>query len=519
MEAVKRAIISVYDKTGIVEFVSRLEGMGVAILSTGGTARTLKEAGINVVDISEYTGFPEMMDGRVKTLHPKIHGGILARRDKPEHLKQIKDNAIEPIDMVVINLYPFEEVTSRSNCTLEDAIENIDIGGPSMLRSAAKNFASVTVICDPADYEGVLKEMENSGGRISRDTRSRLATKAFSLTAKYDLRISRYLEKIQDKEVIHFPEIYTPVFEKVHHLRYGENPHQRGAFYREIGCKGTSIARARVLQGKEMSYNNYLDAHSALELVKELQKPAAVVLKHNNPCGVASSDDLKDAYIKARETDPVSAFGGIVAFNTVVDEYTAEEIIKTYVEVVIAPEYTEEAMSLFQKKVNMRVLEVGPFESGPSDVMDFRRISGGLLLQDIDRGIGKEVENLKVVSDRKPTEEELKALRFNWIVAKHVKSNAIVLGREDRTVGIGAGQMSRVDSVKIAILKARSELSGCVMASDAFFPFRDAIDEAARAGITAIIQPGGSIRDEDVIKAVDEHNMAMAFTGIRHFRH
>ena len=519
MGEIKRAIISVYDKSWVVDFAKGLCELGVTILSTGGTARVLKEEGIDVIDIAEYTGFPEMLDGRVKTLHPRIHGGILARRDKPEHLRQLEENNIEPIDMVVINLYPFEEVTSRPDCSLEEAIENIDIGGPSMLRSAAKNFESVVVVCDPSDYGHILKEMKESGGSVSSETRFKLAMKAFSLTARYDLHISKYLEKIHYGEEIHFPEIYMPAFEKAHHLRYGENPHQRGAFYKEIGYRGVSIAKARKLQGKEMSYNNYLDAHSALELVREFESPTAVILKHNNPCGVATSDDLKDAYIKAREADPISAFGGVLAFNTVVDEETAKEILKSYVEVIIAPEYSDEALALFRSKHNIRVLEVGPLTVEGEDYMDFKRISGGLLLQDPDRGTIKDIDNLRIASKREPTEEELMAMRFNWIVVKHVKSNAIVIGRTDRTVGIGAGQMSRVDSVRLAIEKARSDLKGCVLASDAFFPFRDAIDEAARAGITAIIQPGGSIRDEDVIKAVDEYNMAMVFTGIRHFRH
>ena len=521
MVQIKRAIISLSNKSGIVDFAKKLSEMGVSILSTGGTAKVLKEAGINVTDISAYTGFPEMMDGRVKTLHPKVHGGILGRRDNEEHMKQMKGADIEPIDMVVINLYPFEAVTSRPDCTFEEAIENIDIGGPSMVRSAAKNFEFVAVVTDPSDYSAILKEMEGSGGTLSRETRFRLARKAFATTARYDLLISHYLEDAATKkeESIHFPEIYTPVFEKVQHLRYGENPHQRGAFYRELGYNGAAISRARVLQGKEMSYNNYLDANSALELVREYDEPSTVIIKHNNPCGVASADDLKDSYCMARDTDPVSAFGGVIAFNTLVDEYTAEEVLKMFVEVIVAPEYTEEALKLFQKKGNVRLLEVGPLDAIPEGYMDFKRVVGGVLLQDMDQGINGDLNNLKVVSSRQPTEEEIESMRFSWRVCKHVRSNAIVFGRGKQTIGIGAGQMSRVDSVKLAISKARTDVKGCVMASDAFFPFRDAIDEAAGVGITAIIQPGGSIKDHDVIKAIDEYKMAMVFTGVRHFRH
>ena len=521
MGQIRRAIISVTDKSGIVEFAEKLTNMGVSLLSTGGTAKVLKEAGINVTDISDYTGFPEMMEGRVKTLHPKVHGGILARRDKPEHLRHMEDHGIKPIDMVVINLYPFEKVTSNPDCTFEEAIENIDIGGPSMIRSASKNFESVAVVTDPSDYNLVIKEMNDSGGSLSRDTKFRLAKRAFSATARYDTLISQYLDKISQKpeETIHFPEIFTPVFEKVQHLRYGENPHQRGAFYREIGFSGASIARAKRLQGKEMSYNNYLDANSALELAREFDEPTAVIVKHNNPCGVASADDLNEAYCIARDADPVSAFGGVIAFNTIVDEYSADEIAKTFAEVIVAPEYTEEALKIFQKKVNLRLLEAGPLDTIAEGTMDFKRVVGGLLMQDMDLVINNDLNNIRVVSARPPSDEEIDALRFLWKVCKHVKSNAIVVGKGHQTVGIGAGQMSRVDSVRLAISKARSAVRGCVMASDAFFPFRDAIDEAAKAGVTAIIQPGGSIKDADVIKAVDEYKMAMVFTGVRHFRH
>lgn len=518
---IRRAVISVTDKNGIVEFARRLSGFGVHILSTGGTAKTLKDAGIKVTDVSQYTGFPEMMDGRVKTLHPKVHGGLLGRRDIPEHMKQMSEHGIDPIDMVVINLYQFDKAVAKPDCTFEDAIENIDIGGPSMIRSAAKNFGSVAVVTDPSDYNSIIKEMEENKGALSNDTRFRLARKAFSTTARYDTMISHYLEKVSDKpeETIHFPEIFTPSFEKVQHLRYGENPHQRGAFYREIGYSGNSVARARRLQGKEMSYNNYLDANSALELAREFDEPTAVIVKHNNPCGVASAEDLKDAYCIARDTDPVSAFGGVIAFNTIVDEYTAAEIAKTFVEVIVAPEFSGEALEIFQKKANVRLLETGPLSAISEGTMDFKRVTGGLLMQDMDLGINDDIANIRIVSSRHPTEEEMDALRFTWKVCKHVKSNAIVFGRCTETVGIGAGQMSRVDSVKLAVSKSRGKISGCVMASDAFFPFRDAIDEAARVGISAIIQPGGSIKDDEVTKAIDEYNMAMVFTGVRHFRH
>ncbi len=521
MSNIKRAIISVTDKSGVVDFARKLTDSGITILSTGGTSRTLKDAGIAVTDVSEYTGFPELMEGRVKTLHPKVHGGLLGRRDKPEHMKQMKEHGIEPIDMVVINLYQFDKATARPDCTFEEAIENIDIGGPSMIRSAAKNFESVAVVTDPSDYNLIIKEMGQTGGSISHDTKFRLAKKAFTTTAKYDTMIAHYLERVSEKpeEAIHFPEIYTPTFEKVQHLRYGENPHQRGAFYREMGFNGTSVARADRLQGKEMSYNNYLDANSALELVREYDEPTAVIIKHNNPCGVASAEDLKEAYCIARDTDPISAFGGVIAFNTIVDEYTAEEIAKTFVEVIIAPEYTSEAIEIFKKKANVRLLETGPLDIVAEGTMDFKRIVGGLLMQDMDLGVNKDITNLKIVSVRHPSDEEMECLRFTWKVCKHVKSNAIVFGMGTQTVGIGAGQMSRVDSVRLAVSKARSEVRGCVMASDAFFPFRDAIDEAAKAGITAIIQPGGSIKDEEVIKAIDEYKMAMVFTGVRHFRH
>ncbi len=462
-----------------------------------------------------------MMDGRVKTLHPKVHGGLLGRRDLPDHMRQMAEHGISPIDMVVINLYQFDRAVARPDCTFEEAIENIDIGGPSMIRSASKNFEAVAVVTDPSDYNAIVKEMEEGGGSLSRNTKFRLARKAFSATARYDTMISHYLDKIADKpeETIHFPEIFTPSFEKVQHLRYGENPHQRGAFYREIGFSGSSVARSRRLQGKEMSYNNYLDANSALELVREFAEPAAVIVKHNNPCGAASAEDLKDAYCIARDTDPVSAFGGVIAFNTIVDEYTATEIAKTFVEVIAAPEFSSEALEIFKSKSNVRLLETGPLTDLADGTMDFKRITGGLLMQDMDLGVGDDLARIRTVSSRPPSEEELDSLRFAWKVCKHVKSNAIVFSRGTETVGIGAGQMSRVDSVRLAVSKSRSTTSGCVMASDAFFPFRDAIDEAARVGITAIIQPGGSIKDEEVIRAIDEYKMAMVFTGVRHFRH
>ncbi|NKE71016.1 bifunctional phosphoribosylaminoimidazolecarboxamide formyltransferase/IMP cyclohydrolase [Candidatus Manganitrophus noduliformans] len=520
MGRIRRAILSVYDKEGIVDFAQGLQSLGVEILSTGGTYKLLKEKGIQVKEVSEHTGFPEMLDGRVKTLHPKIHGGILGRRDDPKHLEQMKTQGIEPIDLVAVNLYPFKATIAKPNVTLEEAIENIDIGGPTMLRSAAKNYKDVAVIIDPKDYAAVLDEMKRSGGEISEAKRYDLAKKVFFTTSDYDRTISSYLEGREGKAE-RFPDHLVLQFEKVQSLRYGENPHQQAAFYREPQLTEGGVAAAKQIWGKEMSYNNFLDTHSAFELVKEFKEPAAVIIKHNNPCGVATGATLVEAYKKAKATDPVSAFGGVAAFNRPLDAETAQEITTTFMEVIIAPTIDPAAATLFQKKKDLRVLEAGSKSINATNAgrLDFRRIGGGLLVQDTDSAMIHDPKELKIVSKRPPTQEEIEAMLFAWKVCKHVKSNAIIFARPGQTVGIGAGQMSRVDSVKLATIKAQMPVSGCVMASDAFFPFRDGIDAAAQVGITAVIQPGGSIRDQEIIQAVDEQNLAMVLTGFRHFRH
>jgi phosphoribosylaminoimidazolecarboxamide formyltransferase/IMP cyclohydrolase len=512
----KRALISVSDKTGIVEFATKLKLMEFEILSTGGTAKHLSENGIAVRSVSDFTGFPEMLDGRVKTLHPKIHGGLLGRRDRPDHLDQMKEHNIEPIDLVAVNLYPFEATISKTDCTLEEAIENIDIGGPAMLRSAAKNYAGVIVIVDPDDYNRVLREMEENNGEVFLKTRHALAAKVFAHTARYDGMIANYLSR--EGHAPQFPEALSLHYEKVTELRYGENPHQRGAFYRDPTSKEPSVSNSTIHQGKAMSFNNYLDTNSALELAKEFEDPVAVVIKHNNPCGVATAQELREAYVQARDCDPVSAFGGVLAFNRPVDEATAKEIVSTFVEVVIAPGYNPGVLDIFKAKENIRVLEVEIWGQDRSPEKDLKKLIGGLIYQDRDLG-SVDLRKLDVVTKRKPTEDELQAMAFAWKVAKHVKSNAIILTRADRTVGIGAGQMSRVDSTRLAISKALSETKGCALASDAFFPFRDGIDEAAKSGATAIIQPGGSVKDDEVIAAANEYDMAMVFTKMRHFRH
>ena len=520
MGKIRRAIISVSDKSGIAAFAKELAGLGVEILSTGGTARTLREQGVPVIDLSEYTGFPEMLDGRVKTLHPKVHGGLLGMRSKPEHMKIMNEHGILPIDLVAVNLYPFEEAVAKEDCTLEDAIENIDIGGPTMLRSSAKNYPDVTVLVDPNDYGPVLAEIKERG-EVSVGTNFRLARKVFQLTAHYDGAISNYLGQIEDgKRIRVFPETYTYQVQKVQELRYGENPHQKGAFYREPLLLEPCVSNARQLQGKELSYNNILDTDSAFETAKEFGEIATVIIKHNNPCGVAiSATGLLDSYRKARDCDPVSAFGGVVGFNRPVDKETAEEMVKIFLEVVIAPGYAPEALETLKSKKDLRLLETPPLNIPYVQTgFDMKKVVGGLLIQERDLG-WVPIKEWKVVTRRKPTEEELEAMAFGWRVAKHVKSNAIVLVRKDRTIGIGAGQMSRVDSTRLAVMKAQSSTKGTVLASDAMFPFRDGVDTAAEAGALAIIQPGGSIRDDEVIAAADGHKMAMVFTGMRHFRH
>ncbi len=519
MAKVKRALISVSDKSGLLDFAKGLDRLGIEILSTGGTAKLLRDGGVAVKDVSEFTGFPEMLDGRVKTLHPKVHGGILGKRNDLDHVKQMQKHGIEPIDLVVVNLYPFEQTVAKPGCTFEEAIENIDIGGPAMLRSAAKNHADVAVVVSPRDYGRVLEEIRKNG-EVSAKTRFELCRTVFLHTARYDGAISAWLDsQVPEAEKTRFPNILTLQFEKAQNLRYGENPHQQGAFYREFGRKGPSVSNAEQLQGKEMSFNNFLDANSALELVKEYEGPAAVIVKHNNPCGVAVAPALADAYRKARDCDPVSAFGGVIAFNRMVDRDTAKELAATFVEVVVAPEFAPDALEELKKKKDVRLLDIGPMAAEATGGMDLKKVTGGLIYQDRDLGRLADVRKLTVATKRKPTDEEYEGLAFAWKVCKHVKSNAIVFAAKDRTIGIGAGQMSRLDSVRIAVMKAQFPLKGTVLASDAFFPFRDGLDEAAKAGATAVIQPGGSIKDEAVINAANEHGLAMVLTGMRHFRH
>jgi len=516
---VTRALVSVSDKTGILEFCRSLNSLGIELLSTGGTAKLLAEHHIAVTEVSDYTGFPEMMDGRVKTLHPKVHGGILGRRGIDDAV--MAANGIKAIDMVVVNLYPFEQTVAKPDCDLETAIENIDIGGPSMIRGAAKNHNDVAIVVDPADYSGILAELQANATALSYKTRFKLALKSFEHTARYDTMIAAYLSKVVDAG--NFPETLNLQFHRLQSMRYGENPHQNAAFYGEKNPPAGSIASAQQLQGKELSYNNIADADAALECVKSFdEQPACVIVKHANPCGVAIADNIFDAYNLAYATDPTSAFGGIIAFNRELDEKTAAEIAeRQFVEVIIAPVVSEGAKDALAKKKNVRILETGFWASSNTTALDFKRVGGGLLVQDRDTG-SITAADLKVVSKRAPTEQELADLLFVWKVAKFVKSNAIVYGKNGQTIGVGAGQMSRVYSAKIAGIKAADEglqVPGSVMASDAFFPFRDGIDAAAAAGITAVIHPGGSMRDQEVIDAADEHNIAMVLTGMRHFRH
>jgi phosphoribosylaminoimidazolecarboxamide formyltransferase/IMP cyclohydrolase len=518
---IRRALISVSDKSGVVDFARALAARGVHILSTGGTAKLLAQASIAVTEVSDFTGSPEIMDGRVKTLHPKIHGGILGRRGTDDAV--MRQRGIEPIDLIAVNLYPFEATVAKPGCTLEDAIENIDIGGPTLLRAAAKNHADVTVVVDAADYARVLAELEQQGG-VSEATRRELATKVFEHTARYDGAIANWLGTLRtDGTREDFPRTLNLQFIKAQDMRYGENPHQKAAFYVEHAPPAGTVASARQLQGKALSYNNVADTDAALECVKSFVKPACVIVKHANPCGVAvSPEGVGKAYDLAYQTDPTSAFGGIIAFNRELDGATAKAIVdRQFVEVIIAPKVSEAARQAVAAKQNVRLLECGAWPQARPATLDFKRVAGGLLVQDSDIGMITEAD-LKVVTRRAPTEAELHDLIFAWKVAKYVKSNAIVYAKHRQTIGIGAGQMSRVYSAKIAGIKAadeKLELKGSVMASDAFFPFRDGIDAAAAAGITAVIQPGGSLRDPEVIAAADEHGMAMVFTGMRHFRH
>ena len=523
MPPIERALISVSDKTGIVRFAQQLARKGVEILSTGGTSSLLKENQIPVTDVSDHTGFPEMMGGRIKTLHPLIHGGLLGRRGIDD--QTMKEHGIAPIDLVVVNLYPFRQTVAREECDLATAIENIDIGGPAMLRAAAKNYTAVTVVVDSGDYDAILAEMEQNEGAVSEATRFSLAVKAFEHTAAYDGAIANYLGAIQpDGEKTKFPRTFNLQLKKSQDLRYGENPHQQAAFYLDTDERAVeaSVATARQLHGKALSFNNIADTDAALECVKQFDVPACVIVKHANPCGVALADDIGVAYERAYSTDPTSAFGGIIAFNRELDAATARAIIsRQFVEVIIAPEVSEEAIAVVAEKKNVRLLACGNWQRIPVPGLDYKRVNGGVLIQDRDLAMVSE-EGLRVVSRLHPTGEQLSDLLFAWKVAKYVKSNAIVYARDQRTIGIGAGQMSRVYSARIAGIKAADEglqVSGSVMASDAFFPFRDGIDAAAKAGIRAVIQPGGSVRDEEVIAAANEHGMAMLFTGMRHFRH
>ncbi|MQL49951.1 bifunctional phosphoribosylaminoimidazolecarboxamide formyltransferase/IMP cyclohydrolase [Photorhabdus khanii] len=523
---IRRALLSVSDKSGIVEFAKALSQRGVELLSTGGTARLLADSGLKVTEVSDYTGFPEMMDGRVKTLHPKVHGGILGRRRQDDEI--MEQHQISPIDMVVVNLYPFAQTVAKPDCTLEDAVENIDIGGPTMVRSAAKNHKDVAIVVNSNDYEKIIEEMDNNQGSLTQSTRFDLAIKAFEHTAAYDSMIANYFGKLVPpyygditQPSGRFPRTLNLNLTKKQDMRYGENSHQDAAFYIEENISEASIATATQLQGKALSYNNIADTDAALECVKEFAEPTCVIVKHANPCGVAIGKDIHEAYDRAFKTDPTSAFGGIIAFNRELDTKTAQAIIdRQFVEVIIAPSINEDALPVLATKQNVRVLVSGEWETRVAG-LDFKRVNGGLLVQDRDLGMVT-TNSLRVVSKRQPTEQEMKDALFCWKVAKFVKSNAIVYAKNDMTIGIGAGQMSRVYSAKIAGIKAADEgleVQGCAMASDAFFPFRDGIDAAAAVGVSCVIQPGGSIRDDEIIAAADEHGLAMIFTGMRHFRH
>ena len=514
---IQRALISVSNKSGLVDFCRSLsEEFNVEIISTGGTLKVLVDAGISAIEISQFTNFPEMMDGRVKTLHPRVHGGILARREQDQEI--MKENNILAIDLVVVNLYPFKETISKADVSLEEAIENIDIGGPSMVRSAAKNNKYVGVVVEPDDYTLILKEMESNGGSLSQEMRSSLATKAFNHTANYDTVISTYLSSVTEED---FPNRMFAKFQKKEVMRYGENPHQKAAFYVDETKQGNGLGNAIQLQGKQLSYNNIADTDAALECVKSFEEPSCVIIKHANPCGVATDVDITEAYQKAFEADSTSAFGGIIALNRKLEEKTAQQIIDNqFVEVIIAPGVSASAQKILNTKENIRVLEMESMDKLSSG-FKFLSVTDGLLIQEIDNG-SISAKDLKIVSSRGPTEEEVQDCLFAWKVCKFVKSNAIVYAKNNQTVGIGAGQMSRIDSAQIAASKAKEsgfKTKGCVMASDAFFPFRDGIDVAASMGISSIIQPGGSIRDDEIIEAANEANMAMIFTGMRHFRH
>ena len=516
MFKVRRALVSVSDKRGLIPFVTGLTELGIEVLSTGGTCKQLREAGLEVIEVSEKTGFPEIMDGRVKTLHPVIHGGLLGRRGTDESV--MEEHGIEPIDLLVVNLYPFEQTIAREDATIDEAIENIDIGGPAMIRAASKNHDGVAVIVEPADYESVLDDLRNNA--LTLESRRRLAAKAYAHTASYDTAITKYLSNSLGDDALGQRYLYSGILSE--RMRYGENPHQNAAFYVDQQAPAGSLAAAEQLQGKALSYNNIADSDAALECVKQFEKPACVIVKHANPCGVAVADNILDAYEKAFKTDPTSAFGGIIAFNRDLDAKTATAIVdKQFVEVIVAPAIDSEAARIIAAKKNVRVLETGVWPDTAIPGFDFKKVSGGLLVQNTDLGIITE-SDLKVVTDLAPTAQQIQDMLFAWTVVKYVKSNAIIFCKDNMTIGVGAGQMSRVYSTKIAAMKAADEgleIQGSVMASDAFFPFRDGIDAAAETGISAIIQPGGSMRDDEVIQAANEHGLAMVFTGMRHFRH
>jgi phosphoribosylaminoimidazolecarboxamide formyltransferase/IMP cyclohydrolase len=517
--AIRRALLSVSDKTGLVELARELARRNVEILSTGGTAKLLADAGVAVKEVASHTGFPEIMDGRVKTLHPKIHGGLLGRRGTDDDVMKTHD--IAPIDLLIVNLYPFAQTIARPDCTYEQAVENIDIGGPAMVRAAAKNHESVAVVVDPADYRGILDELAANSGATSLAMRYRLAAKAFAHTARYDTMVSSYLLAKHAVSIEPFPSTLPLIFDKVQDLRYGENPHQRAAFYRELSARGAGLATARIVQGKELSFNNIADADTAIECVRQFPEPACVIVKHANPCGVAVADSVREAYEGAYRTDPTSAFGGIIAFNRPLDADTAKAIVdRQFVEVIAAPTIADDALAVLATKPNVRVLALGDLTQ-PTGGHEIRSVTGGLLVQTRDVGMVTAAE-LQIVTKRKPSDAEIADLLFAWRVCKFVKSNAIVYARNRTTIGVGAGQMSRVYSSKVAAMKAadeKLEVAGAVMASDAYFPFRDGLDVAAGFGIKAVIQPGGSKKDAEVIAAADEHGIAMVFTGMRHFRH
>jgi phosphoribosylaminoimidazolecarboxamide formyltransferase/IMP cyclohydrolase len=513
----KRALLSVSDKTGVIEFAKGLAELGYELVSTGGTEKAIREAGIPVVNITDVTGFPECLDGRVKTLHPMVHAGILAMRSNKEHMETLEKLGVTPIDIVAINLYPFKQTILKPGATLEECIENIDIGGPTMIRAAAKNWQDVTVIVNPADYDGVLAELKEKG-EVSREHKFQLAYKVFECMANYDSMIANYWRRQIDKDML--PDTFSMTFEKAQDLRYGENPHQKAVFYKEIGTQFTgTLAAAEQLHGKELSYNNINDTNGALDLLKEFDETCVVAVKHANPCGVGLGSTLHEAYMKAYNADPVSIFGGIVACNRTVDKETAEEMAKIFLEIIIAPDFTPEALEVLEKKKNIRLLKLPDIsKKNTKDMLDMKKVAGGLLVQQYNTEVLHE-EDLKVVTKRQPTPEELEQLKFGMKVVKHTKSNAIVLVGDNATIGVGPGQTNRITALELAIKYGGDKVKGSVMASDAFFPFDDCVKAAHEAGITAIIQPGGSIRDEDSIKACDEFGIAMVFTGMRHFKH